>query len=129
MVCCDIDASIIISFGIKTNDRSHKSTLNYQINAMFSQIFSNLISNLWFYSDWMNNVYHHHENNFSLLQWFTSAISRSKLTEEQNNSQNCEIMLPIIILLRLKMTQSGNWRQKKELGEQWLLAGCLKSHP
>ena len=83
-------------------------TLNYQINAMFSQIFSNLISNLWFYSDWMNNVYHHHENIFSLLQLFMSATSRSKLTEEQNNSQNCEIMLPIIILLRLKMTQSRN---------------------
>ena len=43
MVCCDIDASIMISFGIKTNDRSHK------FNAKLSNkcdVFSNIfISN------------------------------------------------------------------------------------
>ena len=102
MVCCDIDASIMISFVIKTNDRSHsfEAKLTNKCN-----VFPNNKSCFQFVVYLLNNnvaIIALFKNTPSLLQLFTSAISRSKLTEEQNNAQNCEIMLPITTLLRLK---------------------------
>lgn len=46
MVCCDIDASIMISFVIKTNDRSH----NFEAKLLNEcDVFSNIFKSHHYY--------------------------------------------------------------------------------